>query len=486
MKKCLLSITLSLLPLISNGKEEDPKKNVLFLVIDDLNDWISVLDEKNPIKMPNLEKLAAKGVLFKNAYCSSPSSNPSRVAVLTGIRPNNSGVYGNKSDWRAAMPDVLTIQQYFMQNGYESYGAGKVFHHHWDGAFHDKASFIDFLLMPKTYPDSPMPAKKLNGLENYGSKNTDWGVYPLDEKNAVDYNSAMYGVKFLSKKHAKPFFLSIGIFRPHMPFFCPKEYFDLYSDNCVMPMRFDGDTIDLPSGAKSLLRENSWFWSGMEEAIKANPESWINMVRAYQACATFADKQIGRILEALENSEYKENTIIVLWSDNGYHLGEKNHIEKFALWEKATHVPYIIVANDIIKPGTIINKPVDLMTIYPTLIDLCKLKKKDDIEGISLLPLINDPTIELPPALSTYMSGNHALRTERWRYIRYVDGSEELYDHFNDPNEWNNLANKKEYEEVIKSLRYFLPKHDAPPVKDMKMPDIINTEYINPASTIVK
>ena len=156
------------------------------------------------------------------------------------------------------------------------------------------------------------------------------------------------------------------------------------------------------------------------------------------------------------------------------------------MWEKTTHVPYIIVSKDIIKPGTIITRPVDLMTIYPTLIDLCKLKKKDDIEGISLLPLINDPTIELPPALSTYMYGNHALRTERWRYIRYVDGSEELYDHFNDPNEWTNLANKKEYEEIIRNLRCYLPKHDAQQVKDMEMPNIINTEYKNPTATIVK
>jgi len=462
----------------STTKTKKPKPNVLFLVIDDLNDWISVLNKNNPIKMPNLEKLASEGALFTHAYCSSPACNPSRVSVMTGLRPDHTGVYGNKSDWRGALPDAVTIQQYFMKAGYYSAGAGKVFHHHWDGAFHDKASFDNFLMLPKTYPDTPMPEKKLNEFDWYGSRNTDWGCYPENEKDAVDYRTSSYGVNFLSVKHDKPFFLSIGIFRPHMPFFAPKSYFDNYPlKEIQMPLVKDDDWNDLPTGAEKLLSSSKWFWQGMEKAIEKDPDAWKMMVNAYQACATFADAQIGRVLNALGESSYRDNTIIVLWSDNGFHLGEKQHIEKFALWEKTTHVPLIFVFPGQIKAGIIVDKPVDLTTIYPTLIELCGLKFKEGLDGKSLVPLFKNPDADFPPALMTYMKGNHAIRMERWRYIQYADGTEELYDHSKDENEWNNLANDAQYQKVLDELKKYVPKQNADQVPDMIKPDIIETEY---------
>ncbi len=461
------------------GAAENQRPNVLFLIIDDLNDWLSVLDRDNPIRMPNLERLARQGALFTHAYCPSPVCNPSRASVMTGLRPHKTGVYGNKTDWRGALPEALTIQQYFMRSGYYSAGAGKVFHHHWDGAFHDDASFDDFQPMPKTYPDSPLPEKKLNGLEWYGSRNTDWGAWPAREQDAVDYKTASYGVGFLEKKHERPFILSIGIFRPHMPLFAPQAWFDQYKQHdVVMPRIKPDDWNDLPSGAAKLLKPNRWFWKGMEKALGQNPRAWQDMVMAYQACASFADAQIGRVLDALDRSRYKSNTIIVLWSDNGFHLGEKQHIEKFALWEKSTHVPLIFAAPGWIKAGTVIDRPVDLTAIYPTLIELCGLKPKNDLDGQSLAPLFANPDAEFPPALTTYLRGNHAIRSGPWRYIHYADGTEELYNHTTDADEWNNLAGDPKYESTINRLRAFVPKNNAEAAANMKKPaSVVNTEY---------
>ncbi len=462
-----------------DGAAEGRRPNVLFLVVDDLNDWLSVLGRENPIRMPNLERLAGQGALFTHAYCPAPVCNPSRAAVMTGLRPHRTGVYGNKTDWRGALPDALTIQQHFMRNGYYSAGAGKVFHHHWDGAFHDDASFDDFQPMPKMYPDAPMPEKKLNGPDWYGSRNTDWGAWPAREQDAVDYKTASYGVEFLGKSHGRSFILSLGIFRPHMPFFAPRAWLDQYGRrDVVMPRVKPDDWADLPSGAGKLLKANRWFWRGMEKALEENPMAWRDMVRAYQACASFADAQIGRVLDALDQSRYKNNTIVVLWSDNGFHLGEKQHIEKFALWEKTTHVPLVFVAPGRIKPGTVIARPVDLMAIYPTLIELCGLEPKPGLDGRSLAPLFADPEADFPPALTTYLRGNHAIRSGPWRYIRYADGTEELYNHSTDADEWNNLAGDPKHESVIDGLRASLPESNAAPAADMKRPGgVVNTEY---------
>ncbi|MBN2313831.1 MAG: sulfatase [Sedimentisphaerales bacterium] len=457
--------------ILQAGKEDNKPPNILFITLDDLNDWTSVLDPKAPIKTPNIERLAKRGTLFTHAYCASAACNPSRTAILTGLRPTTSGVYGNKADWRKALPDAVTIPQHFMAHGYRTEGAGKIFHHHYGGAFHDKASFHDFLMMPDP-PDAPMPKKKLNGLAKYGSPNTDWGPWPADEADAIDVRTADYVIRSLRKKHDKPFFLAAGIFRPHMPFFAPQRFFDLYpSDNVTMPEILEGDIDDLPSGASKLLKSKKWFFKELMEIEAESPGTWKEAVRGYQASATFADAQVGRILDALDKSNYADNTIIVLWSDHGYHLGEKEHWEKFALWEKTNHVPFIIAAPGITHPDTHCDKPVSLLDIYPTLIELCSLKAKPELDGISLMPLLRNPEAEWTrPALMTYMRGNHAVRDERWRYILYADGTEELYDHQNDPNEWTNVAGDPKNKQAINRLKRWLPTTEAPPAPDMKRP----------------
>ena len=478
MKNISLYLLIAILPFLSGcNKETKSRKkppNVLFIAIDDLNNWIRLLDDDAPITTPHLEELAQKGMLFTKAYAPSASCNPSRVAILTGMRPSTTGVYGNKSNWKKALPDVVTIPEYFKQEDYKVMGAGKIFHHHWNGAFHDSSAFDDFQHMP-WLPDSPMPEEKLNGFEWYGSPNTDWGIWPEDEgQQHLDQRTTAYVVDKLDSKHSKPFFLAAGIFRPHMPFFAPADAFEKYPedlDEVQMPEVNWNDWDDIPSGAEKMVGKE-WLWNGMMKADSIRPGAWKEAVRAYQVCATFADKQIGKIIAALKKSPYAENTIIVLWSDHGFHLGEKEHWEKFALWEKTTQVPFIVVAPGVTQPGTVYESPVNLLDIYPTLLDLCGFEETPELDGKSLVNVLKDPEYERNrPSLMTYGKGNHAIRTDRWRYIHYKDGTEELYDHRNDPREWNNLAGDDQYENLKDSLKQWLPKTEADSVPDMKRPE---------------
>lgn len=447
---------------------EAAKPNVLFIVIDDMNDWISLLDSRSPIKTPNLERLAKRGTLFTNAYCISAACNPSRVATLTGLRPSTSGVYGNNSDWRRALPKRRTLMQQFQLAGYSVRGAGKIFHHHFNGAFHDDASFDDFLSMA---PQN-MPPKKLNRAPKYGSRNTDWGAWPSDEKNTIDFRTTEYCIRSLTSSPIdKPLFLACGIFKPHSPFFAPPKYHAKLSE-IPTPIRLESDWNDLPAGALKLMQNKKWFWNGMSALDKRIPGSYDDFIRAYAACCLFADAQVGRLLDALDQSPIAKNTIIVLWSDHGFHLGEKDHIEKFVLWEKANHVPFIISAPGIGTPGSRCETPVDLTVLYPTLLDLCGIKNRSYYDGKSALPLLKNPKAKWDhPAISTYGRNNHTLRTERWRYIRYADGTEELYDHQNDPNEWTNLAMRESAQAHLAKLRDRLKfSQDAEPVSDLRKP----------------
>nr|WKN34513.1 sulfatase [Tunicatimonas sp. TK19036] len=440
------------------------KPNVLFIAIDDMNDWISLFDPGNPITTPHLENLAARGAFFTQAYCSSPACNPSRASIMTGTRPHKTGIYGNAADWRGALPEAKTLQQYFMDDGYYVGGAGKIFHHHADWTFHDDASFHEFLLMKI---NEPYPPTKLNKLEEYGSRNTDWGPWPEHIEETADYRTTSYAIDFLQREHTRTFFLNVGIYKPHSPFFAPADFFARYQlKTLTMPTLKENDWNDLPAGAETLLQDKKWFWRGMMAGVESYPDAYREFVQAYQSCATFADAMVGRVIDALDQSAYRENTIIVLWSDHGFHLGEKEHIEKFALWEKTTHVPYIIVAPGQIEPGTRIDHPVDLTTVYPTLAELCRLDRPE-VDGLSLVPLLNDHNAEFPPALMTYGQGNHAIRSQQWRYIQYADGTAELYDHRQDPNEWNNLAGEPQYQDTIQFLKQYIPNRNAEPQPDL-------------------
>ena len=460
----VVRLLLSCLPIaFTMTGEARSRPDVLFVAIDDMNDWVSLLDPEAPIKTPNLERLAGRGVLFTRAYCVSPACNPSRSAVLTGLRPSTSGVYANNSDWRRAMPKRRTIMQQFRAAGYSVRGAGKIFHHKGKG-FHDDDSFDDFQMMA---PQN-MPPKKLNQAPEYGSRNTDWGVWPPDERTTIDFRTVDYCIKALeSPGKDQPLFLACGIFKPHSPFFAPRQYFEDVGKVGLPPCRAD-DWNDLPGGAQKLMGRTKWFWRGMDRLEHRLPGSFERFVQAYAACCSFADAQLGRVLDALDASPRRDRTIVVLWSDHGFHLGEKDHIEKFALWEKSNHVPFIVVAPGVTGEAVRCGRPVDLSVIYPTLLELCDLPPVQ-CDGLSAVPLLRDPNREWKrPALMTYGRGNHAVRSERWRYIRYADGSEELYDHEQDPHEWKNVASRAEYEHVKEAHRFWLPAVDAEEVAGLR------------------
>ncbi|NIJ55076.1 sulfatase [Dyadobacter arcticus] len=432
-----------------------PKYNVLFIAVDDMNDWVGPFGGYSGIKTPNIDKLAKKGVSFTRAYCAAPACNPSRTALLTGVRPSTSGVYHNNQPWRPVMQDAVTLPQYFTANGYEVKGAGKIYHN----TYNDDASWPTYFEIPK----SPEPPKApVNGFAHF-----DWSPVNAKDEDMGDCKIVNEGISFFDQKHDKPFFLAIGFTRPHLPWYVPQKYFDMYPlESIKKPRVIDNDLGDVPPAGIKIAKPE-----GDHKFIVENKQ-WEKAVQGYLASITFADGQIGRLLDALEKSKYAENTIIVFFGDHGWHLGEKEHWRKFALWEEASRVPFIVYAPGLSKSGSISERTVNLLDIYPTLTELCNLPNKKGLEGNSIATLLKNPAAEWEhPSVTTHGFGNHAVRSEKWRYIRYNDGSEELYDHEKDPQEWKNLAKDEQFAAVKTKLAKSLPAvntKDAPTVKEGK------------------
>lgn len=445
------------------------RPNILFIAIDDMNDWTTLFDNNNPIKTPNLQRLAARGAFFSKAYCVVPACNPSRTAILTGLAPTTSGVYGNGNPWKELLPDVVTLPQYFGQQGYTTKGGGKIFHHGGTGADRkDNPSFQDFFKLrihahkPKTnYNGYVRGAGKIGGLASAG---WDWGVHDV-EKQTDEYTVEYVANVMKSEPSNKPIFLAAGIFRPHLPFWAPPKTFARYPfDEVKLPPRPEDDLSDVPPLGVKMSRTESFIFDNTTKPPVNRPGSLQKMVQSYQASADYADQMVGRLLDQLDATGRADNTIIILWSDHGYHLGDKNAYVKFTLWEKANHVPFIIVAPGVTKPGTVIDRPVSLLDIYPTLVDLAGLPSKRDLDGQSLVPMLKNPQANWTrPAIMTQGRGNHAVRSDRWRYIRYNDGTEELYDHDNDPWEWKNLAGDTTHASVIAEHKKWLPNNETDP-----------------------
>jgi len=449
MKRCSLLFVLQLSfaavscsPHVAAGE----KPNVLFLAVDDLNDWTGFLGGAyQPVDTPNLDRLAARGVFFSRAYCSAPACNPSRASLLTGVRPSTSGVYYNANPWRAQMPDAVTLPQHFMAAGYTVHGAGKIFH----GRFRDPQSWHVYFARPKTmYPEN----RPVNGIPR--TAHFDWGPIPGSDQDMGDTHVVQFGVDFLREKHDKPFFLAVGLFRPHLPWYVPQKYFDRYPlDGIKLPKVKQDDLDDVPPLGRKMARPEG------DHAKVRKYNQWEKAVQGYLASITYADGQIGRVLDALDRSPSADHTIIVLWTDHGWHLGEKHHWRKFTLWEEADRVPMIFIVPGLTRPGTRCERTVSLLDIYPTLADLCGLPVGEHLEGDSLRPLLADPEAKWDrPVVTTHGRNNHAVRSERYRYIRYSDGAEELYDHEQDSMEWTNLADDPKLAEVKEDLARSLPE----------------------------
>ena len=435
----------------SRSAEAQRRPNVLFISIDDLNDWAGILGGHPHARTPNLDRLAARGVSFENAHCAAPLCNPSRTSTLTGLRPSTTGVYGNRSNWRTALPDVVSLPHLFRKQGYTTLGCGKVFH------VADKKAWTEHPPSPCTRPPNAggyEPRRR----DYINIKGVRWGPSrsrrdgPHSDARVADQVS-----RWLSKRHDRPVFIGCGFFNPHLPWKVPRRYFEMHPLHKIeVPEVPEGDLDDVPAAGRRMAHLD------IHRAI-TRKKAWRKAVQAYLAATSFADAQLGRVLEALAKGPKAGDTTIVVWSDHGWSLGEKFHWKKSVLWEEATRVPLVFAGRGVPK-GRTSRRTVSLLDLYPTLVELAGLKPPPQaIEGRSLAPLLDDPDRPWPhAALTTMGRGNHAVRDERWRYIRYADGSEELYDHDRDPSEWDNLASRGGQAATIAQLARHLPARDAP------------------------
>lgn len=471
--------------------QEQP--NILFIAVDDMNDWVGFLGGHTGMKIqtPNIDRLASRSMVFTNAHTPSPACAPARAAILTGVHHSKSGLenvhWGDGPQWRKfpALKEVETLEQFFKNRGYKTLGAGKIYHsqappwtptsqvepENWD--FYYPSPYISHphQIRPPDeviYPDSVDNENRPGGAEDGWWT---WGAIPAGDEKMADYHVVDWASYQLKQKHEDPFFLAVGTWKPHDPWEVPQKYFDMYPlDKVVLPEVKEDDLQDAFDHGRRWIQQ--WVLDNKQ---------WKNIIQSYAASITFADAMVGRLLDALENSEYKSNTILVLWADHGMHMGEKDNIEKFTLWERSTRVPMLINAPGFTSPGSKYDHPVSLMDLYPTLVELAGFEQPNHLDGKSLIPQMTDLTLERGPVISSYRFGwtkkpydGHAVRSDRFRYIYYPDlGLEELYDHQSDANEWHNVAYHPKNKSIVKDHRAFLSKM----VSDLTWSDKPPPEY---------
>jgi choline-sulfatase len=448
-KPILLTLTL-LLSSLAVAITQEARPNVLFIAIDDLNDWVGCLDSHPQVKTPNIDALAERGTLFTNAHCQAPVCNPSRTSVMTGLRPSTTGIYGLAPWFRTVeeWKDLVTLPQHFSNAGYRTYTVGKIYH----GRNWNSQGVKEFDVVGKTDPGLRPKEKRV--ATPRGGGGMDWAVYPHQESDHKDWKTASWAVEQLDKKPKDPFFMAVGFALPHVPLYATQKWFDLYpEDEVILPRMLLDDRNDTP--------RFSWYlhWKLPEPRQKFlfQAGEQLKIVQAYLASVSFVDSQVGRVLKALERNGLVEDTLVVLWSDHGYHLGEKQITGKNTLWDRSTRVPLIFSGPGVSK-GQRSGRPAELLDIYPTLSELCGLEIPNHLEGLSLAAQLKDASApRTRPAITTHNHDNHAVRTEQWRYIRYADASEELYDMIADPAEFTNLAADSRYSTEKLTLKKQLP-----------------------------
>ena len=534
MKYCIRALIYklsSLLILFATGfgcAEEVPideeKPNILFIICDDLNDSVEGMGGHPQAKTPNIDVLASEGVSFQNAHCAAPLCGPSRASLWTGIYPHNSGIYGYNQKtytWKDSpvLNETVTILEHFSANGYKVFTTGKVFHanHHlaemiWElsgkDAFASNSTWGPFAydginkvvhpsikqpwgktLYETFAPLSDIPAilpdteQGIPGYEGWWLYNKPFRYNGPDDRDLMpDERSVKWATEKLQLKHEKPFFLAVGFMRPHTPWIAPDEFFSQHPlDSIQFPPFLKDDTkdcgpmspdrYDLAEGRKNRFRR-------LQEAYPEN-EGWKRAIQGYLACVSFVDHQIGQVLNALAESDYADNTIVVFTSDHGFHIGEKSHLHKNTVWEESTRIPLIFrLPGNNEHAGQICDQPVSLIDMYPTLIELCGLPGEPNagitdnpLDGQSIYKLITDPLTDSwdgrQVALTTangfsqveigemapVHEQHHSVRSKDFRYVLWADGFEELYDHRNDPHEWHNLANQTEYIQIKAGLK---------------------------------
>jgi arylsulfatase A-like enzyme len=476
----LIVLALAVTTAWAASADDARRPNVLFISVDDLNDWTGCLGGHPQAQTPNIDRLAASGVLFTNAHCAAPACNPSRTAIMTGISPHKSGLYENGQKMREILPDAELLPKYFANHGYWAAGSGKLLHY-----FIDAQSWHEYYPAKETenpfprtlYPDQRPVSLPRGGPWQYIE--TDWApLDATDEEFGGDWLVSKWIGEQLAKEHEKPFFLACGIYRPHEPWFVPRKYFEPFpiEDIQLPPGYKEDDLDDLPPAGKKR-GPNRYF-----AHIRAHKQ-WKQGIQGYLASIAFADAMLGRVIGALENGPNRDNTIVVLWSDHGWHLGEKQHWQKFTAWRVCSRIPLIVRVPtgtpglpQGTQPGSTCTRPVNLLSLYPTLTELAGLPPKPDNDGPSMVPLLSQPETDWPHVSITHLSepGSYGLSAERWRYIHYVGDDEELYDCETDPYEWTNLAASAEHAAKLEELRALAPQTFAPkvPPKDSSLPKL--------------
>ena len=461
--------------------------NVLFVAVDDLNDWVGCMRGHPQALTPNIDRLAARGVLFTNAHTAAPACNPSRAAVFSGRLATVTGVWANQGGQTLdrTYPEGLLLPTAFKDSGYRVWGTGKLLHsggtslfeeyftvdQRWSPLSREAVEYTDAELLSKG-TDNPRHVTAdslgrtvvlpLNGMpsdrrpDRSAGESFDWGAFDVPDSDFGDTQITDWAIERIQGSHDRPFFLGVGYYRPHIPLWAPKRFFDRFEGSPgELPPIKENDLDDLSATAKHWALEP--VTAGSHGTVVRHGQ-WRAAVEAYLASVTYVDHEIGRLVDALDSSDAADNTIIVLWSDHGWHLGEKEHWGKWTGWERSTRVPMIVAparsrTADFAIGGSSA-EPASLIDIYPTLVELCGVSGPNQFDGQSLVALMRQPDQETGrTAVTLFNPNNVSLRTARWRYIHYEDGTEELYDHQSDPNEWVNLAASADYTSQVRDLR---------------------------------
>ena len=468
-------ITIFLFSLTSSSLTAETPPNIVFLAVDDMNDWVGALDYEQAIT-PNMDRLAASGVNFTNAHTAGSFCAPSRTALFTGRHATTTGCYTTQVYFHS-LPELLPLQLILQRGGYATHGGGKLFHHlagfvdlrGWDEFFvradeQKKRGWpleswdTDMAILPQPYP---------NSIFNHDRKPAnnfflEWGaVKNENEEKMADTIRTEWACDLLRQKHEKPLFLAVGLYTPHFPNYAPQKYFDLYdAEKIKAPDCKEDDLADLPAAVRRAKQARSAHHRRLESLDAVE-----DAIHGYLACISYADAMLGRVLDAIESGPNADNTIVVLWSDHGYHHGEKFDWGKHTLWERTSNVPFIVAGPGIAR-GANIGATVSLIDLFPTVTELAGVADTQQRDGISLVPVLQEPaTAEDRNVLLPGMKPNeYAIINRDWRYIHYADGGEELYQLKQDPNEWHNLASNPQHARRLKQLNAAAPKHFAQPL----------------------
>lgn len=521
--------------------KNNKKPNVLFIIVDDLNDYEGTFGGHPQARTPNIDKLASSGIVFRNAHSNCPLCGPSRASLFTGIYPHNSNLLSNKPPWfdNSILKNCKTLMEYFNENGYYVTGSGKLLHNNklelwddWGVEVNNYGPYAFDGFKPVGHPSVNEPFRKIGAVDGSFASLSDvpyfhdsisggrkagwiystWGGKAKKEGEFLEYKNeeirdllpdemhavwAANKIKELEKqKNNEPFFMGVGFVRPHTPLYAPKKYFDMFPlDSIMLPVIKENDNADtyyesvyydknirlsdylnlstpLPHTIKGPL-----YYRLLKESYPFESEGLKKFLQAYLACIAFMDDQVGIVLEALAESKFKDNTIVVFVSDHGWNMGEKEYLFKYSLWEESTRIPFIIRLPGNRNNGESVEYPVSLIDVYPTLKDLCNIEGRTTkngkglpLDGNSLKSVLDNREIdklEGRGVLTAITGGDSrnslsepsfSLRTRNWRYILYSNGKEELYYHVKDPFEWNNLALDKLYESKKRELKRELLK----------------------------